>query len=261
MENHRTPTKPALEISLALGGGAARGGFHLGFIQALQENEVSIKAISGTSAGALVGGAIACGKKPHELLEIFCSSEFRDIFSWNWFNKSLFRINSSAMILNKIFPYKDLSQTQIPFFCCVTDMKTMSTHYLNSGDAHSLISASCALVPLFEPIATEGTLFADGGYIDLLPTTPLVPLAYPICALNLFANQMSTKLTLKKLTQRAWQILWLHSLTRSKQDATWFVESPRLNACKVFSLKDIQKSYEIGYQNGLEWCKKQQANK
>jgi len=103
MEDNRIATKPTLEVSLALSGGAARGSFHLGFIEALQENGVKIKAISGSSAGALVGSAISCGISPKDALEVFKSKEFKKIFKFTWFTKGLFKIDLSAKVLDKLF--------------------------------------------------------------------------------------------------------------------------------------------------------------
>src|SRR4029077_7031991 len=49
-------------ISLALGGGAARGWAHIGVLRALDEAGIEISMIAGTSIGALVGGCYLAGK-------------------------------------------------------------------------------------------------------------------------------------------------------------------------------------------------------
>jgi predicted acylesterase/phospholipase RssA len=54
-------------IGLALGGGGARGIAHIGVLQALEEERIPIDIIVGTSSGALIGAAYACGVRPDEL--------------------------------------------------------------------------------------------------------------------------------------------------------------------------------------------------
>ena len=49
-------------IALALGGGVARGWAHIGILRALDEAQIPIKMIAGTSVGALVGGCYMAGK-------------------------------------------------------------------------------------------------------------------------------------------------------------------------------------------------------
>lgn len=67
-------------IGLALSGGGHKGLAHAGVLQFLEEQNIQIDVISGTSAGAIVGGLYAVGKKPAEILDFFKSVK---LFSWN----------------------------------------------------------------------------------------------------------------------------------------------------------------------------------
>ncbi|HYP65844.1 MAG TPA: patatin-like phospholipase family protein, partial [Steroidobacteraceae bacterium] len=53
------PGRP--RVALALAGGGARGGAHIGVLKVLEELRVPIDCIAGTSMGALVGGGYASG--------------------------------------------------------------------------------------------------------------------------------------------------------------------------------------------------------
>lgn len=253
MANYRTSTVPPIALSLALGGGAARGTFHLGFIAALQENNVEIKAISGSSAGALIGGAIACGVSPKRLLEIFKSKEFKKVFKWNWFKKALFRIDTNTEILNEIFPFHDLNETNIPFYCCVLNIDSQENLYLKDGEAKVLIAASCGLLPIFEPIYYHDNIFADGGITDLVPITPLLDLGYPILSINLIPTKLSVKHTFLSLTKRIWQLLWSGNIQKTKENSTWYIAPDELSRISMFSFNDLDKAYNLGYTKGLEW--------
>lgn len=60
-----------MKTGLALSGGGVRGAAHIGVLQALEEQGVEIRAISGTSSGAIVASLYAAGYTPKELQEIF----------------------------------------------------------------------------------------------------------------------------------------------------------------------------------------------
>ena len=63
-------------VGLVLSGGGAKGIAHIGVIQALEDNNIPIDYITGTSMGAIVGGLYACGFTPDEMLDVIRSQEF-----------------------------------------------------------------------------------------------------------------------------------------------------------------------------------------
>lgn len=68
----------AQTVGLVLSGGGARGIAHIGLIQALEENNIPIDYITGTSMGSIVGALYAMGYTPQEMLAIMSSQEFLD---------------------------------------------------------------------------------------------------------------------------------------------------------------------------------------
>jgi len=255
--NDYTSDKTVLSISLALSGGGARGTFHLGFIQALQEYGVEIKAISGSSAGALVGGAISCGLKPNEVLDILKSDEFKKIFKFNWFKKSVFAINLNSTIRDELFNVDDLSKTKIPFYVCVSDMESGENIYADKGDGKALITASCSVVPLFEPFVYNDKILADGGILDMMPTTPLLKYDYPILGINLMPNEMPIKYTFFSLTKRVWQLLLTTNIKRDIKRCKYYIAPMEVTKIKIFSLNNLQEGFDLGYEHGLRWCETQ----
>jgi NTE family protein len=63
-------------VGLVMSGGGARGLSHIGVIKALEENDIPIDYITGTSMGAIVGGLYASGYSAEEMIELFKSDEF-----------------------------------------------------------------------------------------------------------------------------------------------------------------------------------------
>ena len=67
----------AQNVGLVLSGGGAKGITHIGVIKALEENNVPIDYITGTSMGAIVGGLYAMGFTPEEMIELLKSDDFK----------------------------------------------------------------------------------------------------------------------------------------------------------------------------------------
>jgi len=79
-----TPAQQAAQpgIGLALGGGFARGIAHVGVLKVLEEENIPISYIAGTSVGALIGAAYCSGLSPSELEQVGARVRFKHIARW-----------------------------------------------------------------------------------------------------------------------------------------------------------------------------------
>ena len=68
----------AEKVGLVLSGGGAKGIAHIGVIKALEDNNIPIDVITGTSMGAIVGGLYSAGYTPEEMMSLLRSKEFLD---------------------------------------------------------------------------------------------------------------------------------------------------------------------------------------
>ena len=66
----------AQKVGLVLSGGGAKGIAHIGVLKALEEHEIPIDCIVGTSFGGIIGGCYAAGMSPEEIEQIVLSDEF-----------------------------------------------------------------------------------------------------------------------------------------------------------------------------------------
>lgn len=69
------------KVGLVLSGGGAKGMTHIGIIRALEENNIPIDYITGTSMGAIVGSLYAMGYSPDEMADLIRSDEFKSWYS------------------------------------------------------------------------------------------------------------------------------------------------------------------------------------
>jgi len=74
-------TLNAQKTGLVLSGGGAPGIAHIGIIKALEENNIPIDYIAGTSIGAIIGGMYAMGMTPDEMTGIIKSNDFKNWLS------------------------------------------------------------------------------------------------------------------------------------------------------------------------------------
>lgn len=244
MENHRHAGPQPL--SLALSGGAARGGFHLGAIAALLDHGFTIEAISGTSIGAIVGAGIAAGKEPRELLDIFTSRAFRKVFQFNVFGEGMFRVDRRAAILNEITPITHLEAYPIPFFVTAVALETGHLRRFDHGDTIPILLASAAIYPLFEPVTYNQEKLIDGGIYDNLPVEPLLQLPYPVWGINLHPNIPIQGNGLKTMLKRTLFLGWHASIRQQIALCDRYLSPEKLHTLAFLGFRDIKRAYTLG---------------
>jgi NTE family protein len=167
--------KPAKKtsISLALGGGCARGWAHIGVLRALDEAGIEVSMIAGTSIGALVGGCYLAGKL-NELEEFARSLTKRRIFGLldlNLRGSGLFGgMKLDARLREHVagVRFEDLPK---PFVCVASEIRTGHEIWLSSGSLITAMRASYALPGVFEPVTCNGRVLVDGALVNPVPVS------------------------------------------------------------------------------------------
>lgn len=159
-------------IGLALSGGAARGIAHVGVLQALAEYEVPIDYIAGTSAGSIVGGALASGMSLAEIETLGRTLRWRDL---GRMTMSRLGVQSNERLENymrELLPVTRFEDLTIPLAVVATDLKSGTAVVMrDKGDVPFAIRASCAIPGWYVPVIDrEGRQLVDGGLVASLPT-------------------------------------------------------------------------------------------
>ncbi|RJT30394.1 patatin family protein [Mesorhizobium waimense] len=168
-------TKPGKKtgISLALGGGCARGWAHIGVLRALDEAGIEVSMIAGTSIGALVGGCYLAGKLD-DLEEFARSLTKRRIFGLldlNLRGSGLFggmKLDARLREHMRGIRFEDLSK---PFVCVTSEIRTGHEIWLSSGSLITAMRASYALPGVFEPVTCNGRVLVDGALVNPVPVS------------------------------------------------------------------------------------------
>ena len=166
-------THPRPTIGLALSGGAARGIAHIGVLRALIENEIPIDCIAGTSAGSIVGGALAAGVSIDELEELGRKLRWRNVGRMTVSRLGMQSNERLEQYLRARLPILKFEDLPIPFAAVATDLKTGAAVVMrDQGDLPFAIRASCTIPGWYVPVIDEqGRQLVDGGLVAVLPAT------------------------------------------------------------------------------------------
>ena len=163
-------------ISLVLGSGGARGMSHIGVIRCLEEHGYTIRYISGTSIGALVGGIYAAGKLDEYanwVLELDRTDIIR-LLDWSFSHGALFKGDKIIDVLEKLIGNRNIEELPIGFTAVATDLDGEREVWFNSGPLFNAIRASIAVPMVFEPVRHMGRLLVDGGLVNPIPIAPVL---------------------------------------------------------------------------------------
>lgn len=198
---------PALaveRVGLVLSGGAARGLAHIGVLKALEEQNIRIDAIAGTSMGAIVGGLYAAGYRVDELQRLALELDWQQALSdsppredvpfrrkqddrdFLVKQKLSFRDDGSlglplgviqgqnlALLLESLLVHRsdtrDFDRLPIPYRAVATDVVSGEQVVLRRGHLPQVMRASMSIPAVFAPVELDGRLLVDGGMVNNIP--------------------------------------------------------------------------------------------
>jgi NTE family protein len=195
------PAKP--RVALVLGGGGARGGAHLGVLEVLEELRVPVDCITGTSMGALVGGAYAAGVSPAEIRAKVKRTEWNAIFDdstgrqettirnkeiGDRFYSALeigvgsggVKYREGAVAGEKVKLFfnelvradlgdRPIEELRLPLAVIATDIGTGERVAIRTGNLTSAMRASMSVPGILAPAVRDGRKLVDGGLVDNVP--------------------------------------------------------------------------------------------
>jgi NTE family protein len=169
------PEHPAqvIRIGVALGGGFARGIAHIGVLKVLEEENIPIDFVAGTSVGALIGAAYCSGVSVPELEEIAARVRFKHFARWTLSRYGFASNQRMIGFLNTILKVKTFEELRIPLAVTATDFSTGDGVVFHSGTLVDPVRASCAYPGMFLPVRIGGRLLVDGMLAHTVPTLPL----------------------------------------------------------------------------------------
>ena len=237
-------------LGIVLSGGGSRGLVHVGVLKALGEHGIEPEAVSGTSAGAIVGALYAAGYSADEMLEFFVRK--------NPFRPSRFALGKPGFVdtdkvvadFREYFPADSFEALGRRLFVTATDIVRGRLEIFSSGPLIRPIVASSSVPMVFTPTAVDGRLFADGGILDNFPVDPLLGLCDTI--LGVYASPLRAVAddelrTSIAVSQRAFEIGMFHNSRRRFHHCDLLLSPPALAGYPTLTLKPRAEVVDIGY--------------
>jgi NTE family protein len=156
-------------IGLALGGGAAKGFAHIGVIKMLEASGIHPDAVSGTSAGSVVGVLYAGGMDGFQLQEQAFALDEGKIRDVRFFSGGLVQGQKLQDYVNELLRQKPIEKLRIPFAAVATELENGSRAVFIRGNAGQAVRASSSIPGVFEPVDINGKHFVDGGVVSPVP--------------------------------------------------------------------------------------------
>lgn len=161
------------KLALVLGGGATKGYAHIGVLKVLEENGIKPDFIVGTSMGAVIGGAYACGKSCDYLMGISKQLTKKNLMDFNIFNAFFTTGVMSGKKLKKVLTRElgDITHKEqgIPFIATATNLLEGKLVLMKEGLVLDSILASSAMPGVYPAVCRNNQMLCDGGILDNVP--------------------------------------------------------------------------------------------
>ena len=162
-------------VSLVLGSGGARGYAHIGVIRELENRGLKIKAVAGSSMGALIGGLYAAGKLDayEKWILTLGVPDILDLVSFMPDRAGLVDADKVYAKIYELIGDVRIEELPVKFVAVATDITDQQEVRFTSGPLIDAIKASTAIPSVFPPVELDGHLLVDGGVLNPIPTVAL----------------------------------------------------------------------------------------
>ncbi len=270
-------------IGLALGGGGARGYAHIGVIRTLMAHQIPIDVVAGTSMGAVIGGAYACGVDLYKLEKILRNLDVNRLLGipdttlrgieslagktaseylfkkadWRTYEPERLRqLYEFFMLFTGERTFEDLS---VPLSVIACDIDTGEEVVLRSGKLYRALAASISVPGIHPPVHYDGRFLVDGGLVNKVPVDAAVAMgAEIVIAVDVGASLNARVVTsLDVLVQS--QAIMSRELVRLKLElmhrrlgGNLIVIRPAVDRIRMFQLRQLDLPIREGERATLE---------
>lgn len=279
-----------MSLGLALSGGGVKGAAHIGVLKALEEENIKIDYIGGTSSGSIVATLYAVGYKPEQIYNIFkkyCKNikyiDFRNIL------KMFFGIITTGTIIidglnsgksiNKLINkmcnqrnINNISNIKIPLIIPSVNMNTgevvcftskemrafsNNTVFINDAQIGKAVQASCSFPAVFSPTEYNNSKLIDGGIRENVPWREVKLLGSDKVISVIFENEVD-KTCCKNLidvTFRSYDLM-CKELSKYELNGSDYFIKVKSEKVSLLDMSKIDEFYNLGYMRTKEFLKK-----
>lgn len=204
---------------LALGGGFARGFAHLGVLEVLDQEQLPVSALVGTSIGGLLGAAYADGIPLRDLCDLGRRVRLRDFLRFENSRQDSDRKDCLGRFVQEWFRARTVEELPIPTAIVTTDLQSCAPYIITQGPIEAAIRASCAFPGLFKPVEFMGRQLADGCLAAPVPTS-IAAQIYGGCVLGVGVSSNTASPALSQKATNEFDLRW-QAARRGTLEPSW----------------------------------------
>lgn len=279
-----------MEIGLALSGGGIKGAAHIGVLKAMEEENIKIKYISGTSSGSIVAALYAIGYTPNEIFNIF-KKYAKKIKYFDYKNliklilgiiikkeiiidgltdgniieklmeekckkKQIINIKNTKIPL--LIPAVNLENGEVYFFSSKLTRKYFSDNikYINNIEIAKAVRASSSYPGVFSPYKINKNKLIDGGIRENIPWKGLKEIGAEKVITIIFEEEINQKVKINiiDVIENSINIMG-HELSNYELIGVDNIIKIKTKKIKLLESEKIEELYQIGYKQTKEQLK------
>lgn len=274
-----------MKLGLALSGGGVRGIAHAGVLRALEENNIKVDMIGGTSSGSLVAALYAMGYGPYYIYELFkkYGKEITGI------NKITFATGVNSILLNKRLKLsglntgeniekiydelaeqkgiKTIADIKMPIAIPTVDITESNEYiftntippkaknkkfYINNISIGKAVRASSSFPVVFSPCDYENHKFLDGGTLDNVPTLQVKKLgADKVISINFDADTIDEQSNIMDIVMKTLDIMG-NKISEKCMEKSDFILTVPSDKTGLLDIEKTDKCYKLGYDTAIQ---------
>jgi predicted acylesterase/phospholipase RssA/CRP-like cAMP-binding protein len=197
-------------VGLVLGGGGARGFAHIGVLRALQEKDIPVDLIGGTSMGAFIGAQCACDWDWQTMVERNRRA-FLGSGSLNDYTLPLMAVLAGRRfyrLLRGMFGDQQIEDLRRPYYCVAANLSRSDVVVHRTGPLHRWVATSMAVPGVVPPAFHRGEVLVDGGVLNTLPSDVMRRAGRgPVLAVSVSAANVTVDRDYPDCLS-PWKVLW-----------------------------------------------------
>lgn len=234
------------------------GAAHVGTLRAMEEYDIEISYIAGTSIGAFVAAFYAFGKNWKEIKEIASELRWLDITGISLSRFGLLSNDKLGELIVKHIGNKNIEEADIPFAMVATDVTSGEKVILDKGPVADAVMTSTCIPGIFKPVEINGKMLVDGGIVENVPinTTRGLGAKYVIGVDLNSGHKYDKPDNILDVIMNSFHFLVQHADELQTEDADLLIK-PDLGKFNRSDMNQIDELIEKGYKDSKKVLKKE----
>lgn len=251
-------------IGLCLGGGGALGLAHIGVIQALEDYNIRITEIAGSSMGSLIGVLYAAGYTPLQMLQFIEEGHLYRItklmnFKPYFWNDGFANHTSITNLLQSLFPNNSTEKLNIPVHICVSNITNATWEIIsNTKEVSMWVAASCSIPGIFKSMKINNMQYVDGGLLNNMPAQALRDNCNIVIGSDVVPHFKPNKTLKSKDTfLAAIRVVEHQNATAGRALCDFLIEPKAIDRFHELSFDAYKTIYQYGYRSVVQFAMSQ----